>query len=148
MVNVPLIRRLLNNLEGYVGDLKSADDITHAKYVKDIRIQRFVERTIHIAIECCIDIVQHIISSEGFREPVSYPDAFLVLAEKKILSPDSMNDYRQMAQIRNKIVHYYEKIDPEQVYTIFRTKLDTFDSFRRQIEMWMDSCKNSGPNRL
>jgi len=44
-----------------------------------------------------------------------------------------------MAQFRNKIVHYYEKIDPEQVYAIFKGKLKTFESFRNQIEKWIDS---------
>jgi uncharacterized protein YutE (UPF0331/DUF86 family) len=143
MANIAMLRRLLNNLEGYVGDLKNADDITREKYETDIRLQRFVERTLHIAIECCIDVVQHVISSEGFREPSSYADAFLVLTEKKILSPESVEEYRQMAQFRNKIVHYYEKIDPDQVYAIFKGKLGTFDAFRVQIERWIDSVEKS-----
>jgi uncharacterized protein YutE (UPF0331/DUF86 family) len=42
-----------------------------------------------------------------------------------------------MAQFRNKIVHYYDKIDPEQVYAIFKGKLDTFDSFKNQIDIWI-----------
>ena len=61
---------------------RNATDITHEKYIKDIRLQRFVERTLQISIECCFDVVHHIISDKGFREPDSYADAFTVLAEQ------------------------------------------------------------------
>ena len=64
---------------------RNATDITHEKYIKDIRLQRFVERTLQINIECCFDVVHHIISDKGFREPHSYADAFTVLAELGVL---------------------------------------------------------------
>lgn len=44
-----------------------------------------------------------------------------------------------MAQFRNKIVHYYDKIDPEQVYFIFRKKIQTFNEFSNQIEKWLNT---------
>jgi uncharacterized protein YutE (UPF0331/DUF86 family) len=141
MVNIPTIRRLLSNLEGYLNDLRNATDITREKFLTDIRSQRFVERTLQIAIECCMDVVHHIISDEGFREPTSYADAFIVLAEQGILPPESIKDYQLMAQFRNKIVHYYEKIDPEQVYAIYSGKLSTFESFRQQIEEFICRSK-------
>jgi hypothetical protein len=43
MVKIAVIQRLLNNLASYVGDLYNATDITHDKYITDIRLQRFVE---------------------------------------------------------------------------------------------------------
>ena len=58
----------------------------------------------------------------------------IVLAEQGILSPESTKDFQLMAQFRNKIVHYYEKIDPEQVYAIYKGNLQTFDAFRQKIE--------------
>jgi len=143
MFNIPTIRRLLSNLEGYLNDLRNATDITREKFLTDIRSQRFVERTLQIAIECCMDVVHHIISDEGFREPTSYADAFIVLAEQGILSLESTNDYQLMAQFRNKIVHYYEKIDPEQVYAIFKSKLQTFEIFRKQIEEYICRTKTA-----
>ena len=137
MVNTPLIQRLLNNLDGYVNDLRTATDITHEKYLTDIRQQRFVERTLEICVACCLDIVHHIISDQGYREPDSYSDAFAVLVEQSVLPASSLKDYQMMAQFRNKIVHYYEKIDPDQVYVIFKNKLGTFKTFRDQIDAWI-----------
>jgi uncharacterized protein YutE (UPF0331/DUF86 family) len=138
MVKEAVIQRLMSNLEGYVNELRSATDITHEKYIQDIRLQRFVERTLQICIECCFDITHHIISDEGFREPDGYADAFSVLSEQNVLFPESVKQFQLMAQFRNKIVHYYEKIDPEQVYAIFKGKLDTFDFFSKQIKAWVE----------
>lgn len=129
--------RLLGNLEGYVNDLRTATDITHEKYRKDIRSQRFVERTLQIAIECCFDAVHHIISDEGLRSPTTYADAFTVLAENGIIPWDSIPEYQMMAQFRNKIVHFYEKVDPEMVYGIFKNNLDTFEKFSIQIQKFL-----------
>lgn len=138
MVKLHIINRLLNNLESYVADLKNADDITYEKFISDMRLQRFVERTLQLAIDSCFDIAHHIISDEKFREAKSYADAFAVLAENNVLPITSLNEYRPMAQFRNKIVHHYETIEPEQVFAIFTKKLDTFDKFKAQITKWLD----------
>ena len=138
MVKLDVIQRLLNNFEGYITDLRKADDITYQKFMSDVRSQRFVERTLQLAIETCFDIAHHIISDEGFREAKSYAESFVILAENNILPTDSLNEYRPMAQFHNKIVHHYETVEPEQVFAIFTKHLDTFDRFKAQIIKWLD----------
>mgnify|MGYP006287921843 FL=1 len=138
MVNKNIVLRLLNNIEGYINELKMATDINYKKFMNDIRTQRFVERTIHIMIEACFDAVHHIISDEGFREPSSYADAFMVLAENNVLDSDEAKKYILMAQFRNKLVHYYEKIDPEQVFAIYNKHLVDIEHFISSIRSWLD----------
>ncbi len=137
MVNEDIVLRLLNNIEGYISDLRGADDITHNKYIVDVRMQRFVERTLQIAVEACLDVAHHIISDEGWREPSSYADAFVVLAENSVISDADAKTYRLMAQFRNKIVHYYEKVDPEQVFAVFVGHLDDFDGYVECVRGWI-----------
>ena len=72
MVNQILAERILGDIKANVRDLRNATDITWDVYRTDKRARRFVERTLHIIIEACTDIAQHIISDEGFREPSSY----------------------------------------------------------------------------
>lgn len=55
MVNQEIVLRLLANIEGFVNDLRQADDISHERFLQDIRAQRFVERTLQIAVEACLD---------------------------------------------------------------------------------------------
>ncbi len=138
MVDAALLNRLLLNLAGYRQDLKSVDGVSLEAFKTDIKTQRFIERTLHIAIECCMDICHHIISDQQWREPASYADAFNVLAEQGVLTVGNAEKYRLMAQFRNKLVHSYEKIDPEQVLIIAKTRADNFTEFAGAIRSWLD----------
>ncbi|MGA7876266.1 MAG: DUF86 domain-containing protein, partial [Desulfoferrobacter sp.] len=111
MVNVTLVERILNDIRANLADLKAADDINWELFRTDKRSRRFVERTLHILIEACIDVAQHIISDEKLREPTSYRDTFTVLAEHGILEARDLKRFEAMASFRNLLVHYYERVD-------------------------------------
>ena len=133
MVNRLLLERILADIKSNVKELKNATDITWDVYRTDIRERRFVERTLHITIEGCIDAAQHIISDEKMREPTSYRDTFMVLTENKILKPDDLSRFENIASFRNLLVHYYEKVDDAIVYGIFKNNLSDFDLFVERI---------------
>lgn len=133
MVNRLLLERILADINSNVTELKNAKDITWDVYRTDIRERRFVERTLHITIEGCIDAAQHIISDEKMREPTSYRDTFMVLTENKILKPDDLSRFENIASFRNLLVHYYEKVDDAIVYGIFKNNLSDFDLFVERI---------------
>ncbi len=133
MVNRLLLERILADIKSNVKELKNAKDITWEVYRTNIRERRFVERTLHITIEGCIDAAQHIISDEKMREPTSYRDTFMVLTENKILKPDDLSRFENIASFRNLLVHYYEKVDDAIVYGIFKNNLSDFDLFVERI---------------
>ncbi|WP_291320099.1 DUF86 domain-containing protein [Desulfonatronospira sp.] len=137
MVNQDIVLRLLASIEGFVSDLRQAEDITYQRFMHNIRDQRFVERTLQIAVEACMDVAHHIISDEKWREPDSYADAFSVLAENGVITMEQAERYALMARFRNRIVHYYEKVEPEQVFAIFKKHLGDFDDFAASIRNWM-----------
>ncbi len=137
MVNRDIVLRQLANLEGFVNDLRQADDISREVFLRDVRAQRFIERTLHIAVEACLDVTHHIISDEKWREPHSFADAFTVLAENRIITAEQADRFAMMARFRNLVVHYYEKVDPEQVFAIFTKRLGDFDEFAAAIRAWL-----------
>lgn len=138
MVNKQIVHRLLNNISGYVKDLDENADVPFAQYASDIKIQRFVERTLHIAIEAMLDVCHHIISDENFREPDSYVDAFKVLAEHRLITNEFLDKAKLIAQFRNKLVHYYEKIDTKQVFDIFQNHRNDFIQFVDEINKFIN----------
>lgn len=142
MVNQDIVLRLLASIEGFITDLRQADDITHEQFLRDIRAQRFVERTLQIAVEACLDVTHHLISDGKWREPDSFADAFVVLAENGVITWEQADRYALMARFRNRIVHYYEKVDPEQVYVIFKKRLGDFDDFVATISTWLQNHGN------
>ena len=67
----------------------------------------------------------------------NYRDTFLVLAENGIINTEHLNIYEKMAAFRNLIVHYYERIDDEVVFGIFKKNLKDFELFITEILQFM-----------
>jgi len=146
MVNRILIERILTDIRSHIQDLTDASDITLESYRTEKRTRRFVERTLHILIEACIDVAQHIIADEKLREPESYRETFAVLAENGILRPGDLESFENMASFRNLLVHYYERLDDEIVYGIFKQNLSDFDLFVERIVEYLDRIGENGQN--
>jgi len=138
MVDIELISRKLSRLQGYVDELKAATDITWEKYRSDLRTKAFVERFLHLAIEEVIDIANHIVSFEQWREPSGYRDLLQVLSEKEIIPKNQLSRFQNMASFRNMLVHRYENIDEELVYGIFSKHLTDFDLYSNLIMQWVE----------
>ncbi|MDO8445061.1 MAG: DUF86 domain-containing protein [Deltaproteobacteria bacterium] len=137
MVERAVIERLFSLIKGYLNDLKPVQGVSFSEYSKDIRLQRFVERTLHIAIEACLDIGNHIISDEGFREPEDNRDVFKVLGENGIITESLQRRLQDMASFRNLIVHSYAKIDNEVVFGILKKRLGDIEAFIKAVSKTM-----------
>jgi len=121
MVDRETIVRRLTLLEEYYTDLDEArQKLSWEKFERDKVVSRYIERTLHMAIEACLDIANHIIAYEGYREPIDNKDAFQVLYEQGILKEGLTENLKKMAQFRNVIVHDYIRVQPEIVFTILQ----------------------------
>ncbi|GAQ24125.1 type VII toxin-antitoxin system HepT family RNase toxin [Tepidanaerobacter syntrophicus] len=129
MVEKETIVRRLAFLEEYCRDLDEArQTITFDTFTRDKIVRRYIERTLHMAVEACLDIANHIISYEGYREPLDNKDIFQVLFEQEIIDEKLKESLKKMAQFRNVIVHDYVRIQPEIVYNILQKNLgDIYD---------------------
>ncbi|WP_028308044.1 type VII toxin-antitoxin system HepT family RNase toxin [Desulfitibacter alkalitolerans] len=130
MIEREIIIRKLSSLSEYYTDLETArKELNWETFLSDKVVRRYVERTLHIAIEACLDIANHIISYEGYREPKSNQDTFQVLIEEGIFDKDFGQRMMKMAQFRNVIVHDYIKIQPEIVYAVLQKQLKDLSQF-------------------
>ncbi len=138
MHDTEVIQSKLNFLREYLSDLKEYETISLNNYRQSKKDQRFVERTLHLACECCIDIAAHIISRSGMREPRDNKDFFLVLFENRVISETVSNSMIKMAKFRNIIVHDYARIDPEVVVGILHKNLRDLKSFSGEILQYLN----------
>ncbi len=139
MVKHEIVERKIVSLKGYLKELYNATDINWEKYITDNRSKRFVERLLQISIETMIDIAQHVIADEGFREPGSYRDVFKVLVENHVIAEEKLQRLEKIASFRNVLVHHYEKIDDSIVYGIFKNNLGDIEDFITDILVWLKS---------
>jgi uncharacterized protein YutE (UPF0331/DUF86 family) len=141
MVNQEIITRLLSLLNQYLGELKVEQRTTWDEFSKGVKVKRFVERTLQMAIEVSFDIGNHIIADEGWPEAKTNREIFVHLNEKKVISASLLEDLLQMSSFRNRIVHDYADIDPEIVFGILKNHLKDFESYISEILKWIESQK-------
>lgn len=147
MVDREVIESKFRYLKEYLSDLEEYETVSLERYRTKKKDQRFVERTLHLACECCIDISAHMISRLGFREPKDTKDLFLILHENNILSEKVFSAMVKMAKFRNIVVHDYARIDPEIVIGILRKNIEDFKTFAREVLKFMDS-RNAGRTKV
>jgi uncharacterized protein YutE (UPF0331/DUF86 family) len=123
MVDRNLLENKLAQLAEYLADLQDSQTIAPDVFRADKKIRRYIERTLHLAIECCLDIGSHIIADNGWREPTDNKDVFAVLAENGVLAQATLPKFQKMARFRNVLVHDYAKIDPDIVYQVLTQNL-------------------------
>lgn len=133
-----VISSRLKLLNQYVDELRSMQWVSFKEYQDNKLIRKFVERTFQTAIEACLDIGSHLISSEGFRYPEDNKDIFQVLHEEGIISGNLLPQLIGMAGFRNVLVHNYADLDDAAVYGALKKRLGDFDEFARAIVAYLE----------
>lgn len=137
MVDEDVLRQKLVMLSEYLTDLGEIQkDISIEQFISDKKIQRYTERTLHLALECCLDIGSHIIADEGYREPMNNKDVFTVLAENNIIDQDEVEYLQKMAQFRNLLVHDYARLDPQIIYRIVKQNLGEISLYANKVKQF------------
>ena len=126
-------------LDEYVNDLIELQNVDFGTYVENKLIHRTVERTLHLAVEACLDIGQHIIAQEGFRMAKDNKDVFVVLSEENIVPPELLPSLIAMAKFRNLIVHDYARIDNQVIFNILKSRLGDLTGFAQAIVTYLDA---------
>ena len=104
-----------------------------ASFLASDRNQAAAIRYLHTAIEALVDIANHVIAREGLGIPRAYADVVEILIEAGILPGDRKETFLQMVRFRNRAVHLYDEIDPEEVFAILEQDLDDFEAFLAPI---------------
>jgi uncharacterized protein YutE (UPF0331/DUF86 family) len=123
MVNREVVKNKLIHLEEYINDLDVYHDLTLEELKNNKVLFRYLERTLHLAVEAVLDIGGHIISDERLGSPSFNSEIIEILAENNIIK-ENVDDYIEMAKFRNIIVHDYADIDPEILLKIVQEKTD------------------------
>ena len=77
MLDREIIESKLRFLREYLVDLAEYETISLNAYRQSKKDQRFVERTLHLACESCLDAAAHMISRLSFREARDHRDLFV-----------------------------------------------------------------------
>ena len=131
------ILRKLNFMQKCVDYLKSVD-AGSKELEANYELRSAVERNFQLAIESSVDIGEMIISREGFERPDFYRNVFLILGKNNVIPSDFAEEFSKAAGFRNVLVHIYEDINIEILYTFLTERLEDFDEFAGYIAEYLN----------
>jgi uncharacterized protein YutE (UPF0331/DUF86 family) len=130
VVDRDLILRRLALLDTYLLQLTPYRDLTAAAYQQDWKTQRIVERTLHLAIEVCMDVADHLVADRRLRIPETGAESFEILGEANLIPAGLGPALARMVGFRNILVHDYTRLDPAIVIRVLRNDIDDLLRFR------------------
>ena len=145
MVNPAKIQGLSQTLRDYLTHLQELGEMGREDVLADPYKRGAARNYLQVAIECCIDIGNHVIASEQFRPPATHRETFQILNEVGILPDDFTLTLQQMASMRNRLVHLYSEIDDDMVFAAVLTAPDDCERFVRLILDYMQKDEDSTP---
>jgi len=137
MVELETIEGIFRNLDAYLDQLRQLAALRREELVDDLVNLGAAKYYLQVAIECCIDVANHIIARQGFRAPESYADSFTVLAENGVIEQDFVSTAQRMARMRNRLVHLYWEVDATILYDTLQNNLADFDQFKAYVYSFM-----------
>ena len=137
MVRPDKVEGILANLKGNVEKLIRLAALSQEDFLADFTKVESAKHLFQVAVECCLDVSNHIIASERFRSPKNYAESFEILTERGIFPPTFLPTLHRMVQFRNRLVHLYWEIDAEIIYEILQKNLGDFDIFVKHILSYM-----------
>ncbi len=133
MVDKNLLIIKTDKIKEYLGYLQDARQYSLNEFKSTPQIFGSSERFLHLAIECAIDIGNHLIADLHFRKPGSNREVFEILHENGIIGAGLRDSLAKMAQFRNILVHDYLKIDREIVFNIVQRDVKDLELFIKAI---------------
>jgi uncharacterized protein YutE (UPF0331/DUF86 family) len=133
MVSFEKVLHKFQQVDEYLKILAKISKTPKETFLKDKILIGSAKYYLQVSIECCLDVANHIISSEKLRAPRDYSDSFLVIQEEGLIASELGDKLRQMAKFRNRLVHLYGEIDNTNVYEYIKRDLKDIEEFKSVI---------------
>ena len=137
MVDRQKLSNRLNALEDYLTEIRALAALPREKFIREPSFHHLAERYLHLACEAVLDMANHVISEEGYRQPGTNEESITVLEEEGILSPELAERLRRWMGFRNVLVHLYLEIDHGRVYDAMTEDLGDLEEFASRISTFL-----------
>ncbi|MFW6012413.1 MAG: type VII toxin-antitoxin system HepT family RNase toxin [bacterium] len=137
MVDQHVLASRLSALEGYRAKLESFKRFSRKEFLADEDIYELAARYLQLACECVLDLAQHVVAEQGFRQPNDYKDSVEVLREEGVLDDELADRLKGWMGFRNVLVHLYLDVDHGRSYESIHHELGDLDAFARRMATFL-----------
>ena len=126
MVDEEVFVDKLQYVNRYTDDLEQMRGMSKEQYLEDMVTQRAVERTLMNLIQACIDLAQHVRSSEDLSPSGTAKQEIEALGNADIISPETQTRLEEAVGFRNVLAHRY----------VLHDDLRWFKRFQQEVAQW------------
>ena len=133
MIDPQAVQTLLQTLSDYTEDLRAYQQLSRDEVVADRNYQSMIRYAMQTAIQCVIDIANHLLTGGDLEQPSDSRSAILGLGRHGVLPQDFAQKLASMSGLRNVIVHRYMTVDDELIYQFLQRCVTDFETFSQHL---------------
>lgn len=107
------------------------------EFVSDPLMVAAGESFLRRSLEALFDIGRHILAKGFAVAATEYKAIARGLLQQGIIEPDLAQRMIQMAGYRNRLVHFYDEVTPEELYEILNLHLGDIETALAAIQTWI-----------
>ena len=136
-IDSEIVLSRLRLITKYYNTLVEFNSLSLDEFLGDFRQQLIVERLLQLITQAAIDINDHILSKLKSGKSYTNFEAFIELGKYQILTPELAKQIAPSSGLRNRLVHEYDDIDPNQVFMAISFALQQYPLYVRQINSYL-----------
>jgi len=144
-LNIGRILELLRYMENCIQELKPFSTMTREEFLSDRRNPPFVESYLRRSLEVVFDIGRHILSKTYGCKEIEYRAIAKELGKRQMITFELSDELSKMAGYRNRMVHFYKEVTPEELYGIVVNDPKDFDRFAKEIVAFIKAYEDKAP---
>lgn len=142
LLNLKLIQERLSHIRTSGSRLRRLVAIGKEQFLSDPDNFAIAEHHLRRSLEAVLDIGRHIIAKRGLGIPHDYRGILLTLGQHGILPREFVQKTQGMAGYRNRLVHGYADVTPEEIYDLLTQHLADFAEFTQHILAIVEQDRN------
>ena len=130
-LHIDKIEKNLSVIQEFLEELRKLSILKDGDFLSDRRNSAAAESYLRRSLEAVFDTGRHILAKTyGFKE-LEYKKIALELGEKGIVDKEYSRTLVKMAGYRNRMVHLYHEVSPEEIYSILKEHLSDIERSSR-----------------
>ena len=121
-------------VETHLRDLRELPQSSLAEFVSDRRNPAAAAALLQWTLQALFDVLRHLLAKRLGRGVLEYKELARAAAREGLVRDPHLADaFLEIAGFRNRLVHFYQEVTPEELYGILRTELGDLEGIAEEL---------------
>ena len=135
--NQKIVADRLEWIDRMLADIRSLPLDSIENFKSDKRNIGAAESCLRRALEALLDLGRHLLAKVFAKAVTEYKTIAEELEKNGVLNTEACRQLKTLAGYRNRMVHFYHEITPEELYDICSNQLDDLVMVRNAFKIWV-----------